>query len=143
MASFRRFEDIECWQLARKLDNELYPFTKTNGFERDFNLKDQILKSSGSIMDNICEGFSRRGNKEFVRFLSYSHGSAGEIQSQLCRAMDRGYISNQQFQSLYTQAKTVERKLGSLMGYLDSSDYKPNYQRKNNEIRDVNTEPGT
>ncbi len=121
MASIRRFEDIECWQLARKIDNELFPLTKVNGFERDFKLKDQILNSSGSIMDNISEGFGRKTNRDFARFLSYSKGSCEEIKSQLYRAMDRGYIDQSQFQALYDQAHVVGRKLGSFMDVLEKN----------------------
>jgi four helix bundle protein len=127
MATFTRFEDIQCWQLGRKIDNELHPLTLVNGFERDFKLKDQILSSSGSIMDNISEGFGRRGNKDFVRFLSYSKGSSEELKSQLYRAMDRGYINQEQFQSLYDQAHVVGRKLGALMNMLENSSYKSDY----------------
>lgn len=131
MATFRRFEDIECWQLARKIDNELFPLTKQNGWERDFKLKDQILDATGSIMDNIAEGFARRGNAEFVRFLGYSKGSADEVKSQLYRAMDRGYIVEKEFQSLYDQATVVAKKIGSLMGALQTADYKPDFRKKN------------
>ena len=130
MPTFKRFEEIECWQLARKIDNELFPLTQKNGFERDFKLKDQILSSSGSIMDNIAEGFARRGNKEFGRFLGYSKGSASEMQSQLYRAQDRGYIAKDEFQSLFDQAENVARKLGALMNHLGLSDYTPEYKRK-------------
>lgn len=126
MASIRRFEDIECWQLARKIDNELFPLTQLNGFERDFKLKDQILNSSGSIMDNISEGFGRKTNRDFARFLSYSKGSCEEIKSQLYRAMDRGYIEQSQFQSLYDQAHIVGRKIGSFMDVLERNSPSPN-----------------
>lgn len=130
MASFRKFEDIECWQLARKMDKELFPLTKANGFERDFKLRDQILSSSGSIMDNISEGFGRRGNKDFCRFLTYSHGSCDEIQSQLYRALDREYVNQKEFQSLYDQAGVIKKKLGSLMNILDGANYKPDYRKR-------------
>lgn len=136
MATFRRFEDIECWQLGRELDKHLFPLTKKNGFERDFKLRDQILDASGSVMDNIAEGFGRRGNKEFVRFLGYSKGSTEEIKSQLYRAMDRGYINQEEFQSLYDQATIVGRKLGSLMNVLEQSDYKSDYSKKTDSTED-------
>ena len=64
-----------------------------DGLRTDYRLKDQINGSSGSIMDNIAEGFNRGGNKEFINFLSYSKGSAGESLSQLYRIFDRNYIT--------------------------------------------------
>jgi|ERR1044071_7070046 four helix bundle protein len=133
MSTVRKFEDFECWQLARKMDKELFPLTKQNGFERDFKLKDQILGSSGSIMDNISEGFGRRTNADFCRFLSYSHGSCDEIKSQLYRALDRAYINQAEFKSLYDQATVIAKKVGSLMSHLDSSGYKPDFNKRGDQ----------
>jgi four helix bundle protein len=62
MASFQRFEDIEVWQKARKLCNTIYPRTIKGSFERDYKLRDQINGASGSIMDNIAEGYERWEN---------------------------------------------------------------------------------
>ena len=69
MATFQRFEDIIAWQKARILCQIIKPLTERESFSRDFKLKDQILSSSGSVMDNIAEGYERQTNKEFVYFL--------------------------------------------------------------------------
>jgi four helix bundle protein len=124
MPSFKSFEEFECWRDARTLDNNIYKLTIKNGFERDFKLRDQILGATGSVMDNIAEGFDRSGNKEFVRFLSYSKGSAAEVKSQLYRALDRGYIDQNEFDSNYREADLVGKKIGGLMKYLNKSEYK-------------------
>jgi len=42
-------------------------------------------------MNNIAEGFERDNNKEFIRFLIYSKGSAGEVRSLLYVAKDLEY----------------------------------------------------
>ena len=44
---------------------------------------------SGAIMDNIAEGFGRGGNLEFNNFLSYSKGSAIELNFHRYRALDK------------------------------------------------------
>ena len=94
MATIKRFEDLEIWQKARVLCNTIYPLTITGSFERDFKLRDQINGSSGSVMDNIAEGFELDGKNEFRQFLSISKGSCGEVRSQLYRALDRNHITN-------------------------------------------------
>jgi four helix bundle protein len=89
MGTYKSSEDMEVWQRARVLANRTYALTQTGGFSRDYSLKDQIIDSSGSVMDNIAEGFERGGNRELIMFLSYSKGSAGEVRSQLYRAFDQ------------------------------------------------------
>lgn len=75
-------------------------------------------------MDNIAEGFDRGGSKEFKLFLSYSKGSAGEVKSQLYRALDNGYINQEVFDKLYSQLDNVGGKLTNLIKYLSSTQYK-------------------
>ena len=64
----KRFEDLEIWQEARELCKDIYRLTYVEPFVKDFKLRGQIRGSSGSIMDNIAEGFERGGNKEFIQF---------------------------------------------------------------------------
>lgn len=60
MGTAKRFEDLEIWQLARKLVKRVYEVTQKKEFSKDFGLKDQIRKSSVSVMNNISEGFESR-----------------------------------------------------------------------------------
>lgn len=63
MATFKKFEDIEAWQQSRELSKKVWKLTCSGTFKDDFGLKQQINKSTGSVMDNIAEGFGRGGNK--------------------------------------------------------------------------------
>lgn len=76
-----RFEDLECWEQARKLMKVIYEMTKIPPFSKDYRLKDQIIGAGISIMNNIAEGFDSQSNIEFVRFLRYSRRSISEVQS--------------------------------------------------------------
>jgi four helix bundle protein len=121
MASIKRFEDLPVWQLSRKLSLKIYEATKVGTFSKDFSLKDQINDSSGSVMDNIAEGFERGGNREFIQFLGYSKGSAGETRSQLYRALDRKHIDESKFNELHDDAVSVSNMIGGFMNYLQGS----------------------
>ena len=115
MATFYRFEDILAWQKARVLCQIIKPLTEREAFSRDFKLKDQILSSSGSVMDNIAEGYERQTNKEFVYFLFVSKGSCGEVRSQAYRALDYKYISQQEFENIYVRALEISKILHGLI----------------------------
>ncbi len=122
MATVKSFEELEIWQMARALANRIYPLTLEGSFAKDFELRNQINSSSGSVMDNIAEGFERGGNKEFISFLSYAKGSAGETRSQLYRAHDRNHINDKSFNELSEEVRLLARKIGGLMTYLQKSD---------------------
>jgi four helix bundle protein len=124
MATIQKFEELEIWQLARAYAKDIYNITKYPEFFRDFKLTGQIRGASGSIMDNIAEGFGRGGNKEFSMFLTITIGSANETQSQLYRALDQNYIPQQEFDELYKKAEEIIGKTGKLIQYLKSSEYK-------------------
>ncbi len=93
-------------------------------FQRDYSLKDQIRRASGSIMDNIAEGFGRDGNREFIQYLSCSKASANEVQSQLYRALDYQYITQKTFDELYLEADHIIGKITNFMKYLTQSENK-------------------
>jgi len=50
MASIKQFEDIESWKLARELDKELFKISNKTELSKDFALRNQLLKSSGSVI---------------------------------------------------------------------------------------------
>jgi four helix bundle protein len=122
MATFTCFEEIISWQLARTLCKDIYKISKETGLSRDFKLRDQINASSGSVMDNIAEGFGRGGNKEFIQFLEVAHASGTENQSQLYRVLDRQYIDQAAFDQLYRLSYRTKKAIIELINYLKGSD---------------------
>ena len=124
MATFKKFEEIECWKKARELTRRVYEITANPAFARDFGLKDQIRRASVSVMSNIAEGYDRSGTAEFIHFLATAKGSAAEVRCQLYVAVDQGYIQEEHFNELNNLASETSRMLSGLMKYLRASGYK-------------------
>lgn len=122
VSTIQRFEEIEAWIISRDLSNKIWKISCQGSFEKDFGLRRQINSASGSVMDNIAEGFGRGGTKEFVNFLSYARASNNEVQSQLYRALDRKHIDRSEFQVLQKMSINVSVKISNLMNYLRKSE---------------------
>ncbi len=124
MPSIKNLEDIQAWELARAFALQVFNAYKEEPFARDFGLKDQINRSTGSIMDNIAEGYGRLGNKEFINFLTYAKGSCQEAKSQIIRAYDRNYLTQKQLDNLLTQITAIDNHIGGFIAYLKKSELK-------------------
>lgn len=118
MGAFKRFEDIVAWQKARLANQLVYRLTCERRFASDFPLRDQIRRSSLSVMANIAEGHGRRSNREFATFLNFAHGSIAETQSHLYAALDLGYVNREDFSAVYDQLDEVSRMVMKLSQHL-------------------------
>ncbi len=118
MGNYKKFEDLPCWQKTKELCNTVFKLINKVKFKRDLALKGQIWKSAGSTMDNLAEGFDDGSTREFIRFLGYSQRSCGEVQSQLYRALDCGYIDQLEFKIVYDLASDCRKQIKGFRKYL-------------------------
>lgn len=126
MAHYKSFEDLGIWQRARVICGEVHEMYLLSDLQKDYGLWNQINRSTGSIMDNIAEGFDRDGNKEFIQFLSIAKASCGESKSQLYRCLDRKYIDQERFDEFSNRIDDCKRQIAGFMKYLRNSDRKGN-----------------
>lgn len=124
MATIKRFEDLEIWQEARRLSKIIHKILIETDLKTDFKFREQIKSSSGSVMDNIAEGFERDGTIEFRQFLSIAKGSAGETRSQLYRVFDYGYINQELLDELKNDYEKLSGKINNFISYLNKKDFK-------------------
>ena len=124
MGRIEKFEDLEIWQLAREFCSDVYTLFLNSSLGIDYPLRNQMDKSSGSIMDNIAEGFERNGNKEFIQYLSVAKASCGELRSQLYRALDRKHIDKPTFDQMIGKLTLESKKISAFLNYLFKSGFK-------------------
>jgi four helix bundle protein len=111
----RKFEDLNVWKDSRLFVNHIYKLTDEL---KDFSFKDQIRRAFLSIMNNIAEGFGRRSNADFIRFLNYSNASGLEVKSMLYLALDLGYFSKSDFDELFVRLDVILRMIYNFQKYL-------------------------
>ena len=130
MGKVERFEDLEVWVLAREICADPEELFEATPLGKRYSLLHQMDKSSGSIMDNVAEGFGRGGNLEFRNFLGFSRGSCTELKSQLYRARDKNLISEEEFQKLSQKCEKEIAKITAFINFLNRSDLKGTKFRK-------------
>ena len=119
MATIKRFEDLECWQEARKFVKLIYDLTKKDRFKTDRELVNQVRDSAVSSMGNIAEGFHRNSTKDFLRFLDYSRSSVAETVSHCYVALDQEYIDSSDMDKVNEKADIVWKKVNNFISYLN------------------------
>jgi four helix bundle protein len=139
MATVKRFEDLEIWQLALSQTQDFDILVETTPLAKDFGLKNQMNTSSGSVMDCIAEGFERSGNNEFKNFLVIAKGSNGEFRSQLYRCLIRKHIIKEKFDELYSKNEILGKKIMAFIKYLRQTEFKGQRYKK----EETSTEPQT
>ena len=115
----KNFEEMQSWQVARRLANTVYGATRADGFERDWALRNQIRAAAGSVMHNIAEGFESGSDAEFARFRRIARRSASEVQSQAYLALDQAYIAEDVFKCMYEDATDAKRLINGMLSYLE------------------------
>lgn len=115
----KRFEDLRIWQDARRQANGVYDsFGYDSVSGKDFGFRDQIQRCAVSVMNNIAEGFERRTDQDFARFLNIAKGSNGELRSMLYLAEDRNYLPFNTAETMRSFSESLSRAIESLAKHL-------------------------
>lgn len=117
MSKYNTFEDLEVWKLGISLYIDLTKVFNVKEF-KDYYFRDQILRASLSISNNIAEGFEKQSDKELIRFLYISKGSCGEVRSMIYTAKLQNFITENSYQDFRKRCITISVKLNNLIKYL-------------------------
>ena len=121
MKKAKRFEDLWIWQQSRELVKEIYNDFSVGPGSNDYGFRSQIQRAGVSIMNNIAEGFERRTDSEFARFLDIAKGSSGEVRSMLYVAEDLIYIDSEIATKRRLRARQLSAGIASLAIHLRKS----------------------
>jgi four helix bundle protein len=94
------FEELVIWQKAIEIGVEIYNLSDQAPLKSDFKSRDQLIGAAVSISNNIAEGFEYNNQIQFIKFLGYSKGSAGELRSQLALLVKVNRVSEEKYLSL-------------------------------------------
>ena len=109
-----RFEKLEVWQQARTINHSVYRLTKTFPRTELFAMTSQTRRAATSVSANIAEGSGRNSDKDFAHFLEQSYGSLMEVASFVFLALDEGYTTETDLESLLAEIEVLAKRIASL-----------------------------
>ena len=116
------FQQMPLWNLAVDFAAEVYKFSDQGHLRHDFRLRDQVRSAAVSISSNIAEGFEFRNNKDFIRFLYYSKGSASEVFTHFAVMHRASLITDDDFKHFSALIIELSNRIGGLIKYLKTHD---------------------
>lgn len=113
------FEDVQSWKVGKELYLEL---SEDFQHSKDYTFKDQLLRATLSITNNIAEGFDRGSDKELKQFLIIARGSYAEVRSMLHIAHADKKIDNQKYDKYVAMTTDISKLLTGFIKKLATSD---------------------
>jgi four helix bundle protein len=114
------YRKLQAWQLARELVIVSHPFIKRLPADERYALADQWRRATYGIVLNIAEGATRKGAREFRRYLDIARGSLHELETILDLVVALGYFAEDDLRTVVDVrsrcARTVYRLLQSMSG---------------------------
>lgn len=118
MSKINSFEDLDIWKNAFNLASDVYDITSIGNLKRDYGLIDQLQRATVSISNNIAEGFEYDNNKDFIKYLRYAKGSAGEARSMIHFLLKRKHITEAEHKEKCDRYIQLSKQIGSFIKYL-------------------------
>jgi four helix bundle protein len=125
-----RFEKLEVWQEARKINQVIYRLTRKFPREEIYAMTSQIRRASVSVSSNIAEGAGRNSDKDFAHFFEQAYGSLMELASVFFLSMDEGYVTEVELDPVFDEMECLAKRIASLNRSLEVKTTKTPFARR-------------
>lgn len=115
---YSSFEDLEVYKTTVRFTAQVYDLLKKSPLKEDFAMVDQVRRATISISNNISEGFERETDKELIRFLYFSKGSAGEVRNLFNLMEEIGYFKADELVDYKKQVINISKQLANYIKYV-------------------------
>jgi four helix bundle protein len=117
----KSFEEFGVYQKGIELAKLVFKLLENKSFEKEFGFKDQIKRAVISITNNIAEGSEYNNNKQFIRYLKFSKGSAAEVRSMLVLAKELELTTVLEIKKSYDLSIEISQNLSNFIKYLNTN----------------------
>ena len=118
MAGAKTVEEMTAWQRCEDLRAFVVIIIRRPPASLDRDFCAQIKRASGSVTDNISEGFGRYYPKEFHRYVLIARGELNETRNQLERGFRDGLLTKEQYETAIDLWLHAIRTTSGLQRYL-------------------------
>jgi four helix bundle protein len=118
--AIQTYRDLEVWQRAMNLAEEVYQQTQSFPQEEIYGLTSQMRRAVVSVPANIAEGYGRIHRKEYIHHLSIARGSLWEVETMVQLAVRLKYLERESGLKLWERLQEVGRLLNGLLRSLES-----------------------
>jgi four helix bundle protein len=115
------YKNYKVWQKSHNLVFNVYKTVNLFPKDEQFNLVSQIKRASISIPTNIAEGCGRETQKELIRFLYISSGSAHELDYLFLISTELNFISKEESTFLLNEIDEIKKMLAALITKIKSN----------------------
>lgn len=120
MATAKRLEELEVWQLGRDLRDLVVESVERYGAKMNPDFKDDLLRSARSVPANTAEGFGFFEERQFANYLRIARASAMETKSHLLEC--RSVFPAADVQRMFELTRRTMAAIASLIRYLEGSE---------------------
>ncbi len=115
------YKNYKVWQKSHNLVFDVYKVLNDFPKEEQFNLTSQIRRAALSIPTNIAEGCGRETQKELIRFLYISSGSAHELDYLFLVSSELNLIPKEKATFLLNEIDQIKKMLAALIAKLNQA----------------------